>query len=39
MSDKDATNLLTKDGTLDLTYTQAKYCLSYSKMPTKDEIS
>ena len=39
MSDKDATNLLTKDGKLDLTYTQAKYCLSFCKMPIKDECA
>ena len=39
MSDKDATNLLTKDTALDLTYTQAKYCLSFCKMIIKDEIS
>ena len=39
MSDKDATNLLTKDGNLDLTYTQAKYCLSFCKMPIKDECA
>ena len=38
MSDKDATNLLTKDAQLDLTYTQAKYCLSFCKMALKDEI-
>ena len=39
MSDKDATNLLTKDASLDLSYTQAKYCLSFCKMPIKDECA
>mmetsp|Transcript_28203 Transcript_28203/g.37625 ORF Transcript_28203/g.37625 Transcript_28203/m.37625 type:complete len:125 (+) Transcript_28203:1382-1756(+) len=39
MSDKDATSLLTKDTTLELTHTQAKYCLSFCKMPIKDEVS
>jgi len=39
MSDKDATNLLTKDCNLDLSYTQAKYCLSFCKMPLRDEVS
>ena len=38
MSDKDAINMLTKDALVDLTYQQGKYCLSFSKMPIKDEI-
>lgn len=39
MSDKDATNLLTKDAHCDLSYTQAKYCLSFCKMPLRDECA
>ena len=39
MSDKDALNLMTKDATLNLTNVQAKYCLSFCKMPIKDEIA
>ena len=38
MSATDSINLLTKDAKLDLSYKQANYCLSFCKMPMKDEI-
>ena len=39
MSDKDAVNLLTKDALCDLTFTQAKFCLSFCKIPFRNEIN
>ena len=39
MSATDSINLLTKDARLDLSYKQANYCLSFSKMPMRDEVT
>ena len=39
MSEKDAISLLSKDALADLTYLEAKFCLSFCKMQIKDEIT
>lgn len=39
MSDKDGISMLSKDTLADLTYLDAKYCLSFCKMQIKDEIN
>lgn len=39
MSDKDGINLLSRDTFLELSYQQAKFCLSFCKMPMKDELT
>ena len=38
MSAKDGIALFSKDSYADLTYLEAKHCLSFSKMNVKDEI-